>query len=74
MGMGSTGTIRRSRDGAGSGRNGNGVDLISGAMGGLETRGFDIGSQEINQHIPIGDIQGTFVCREPVVAYIVVLY
>ena len=31
-------------------------------------------SQEKNPCIPIGDIQGTFVCREPVVAYIVVLY
>ena len=27
-----------------------------------------------NPCIPIGDIQGTFVCRELVVAYIVVLY
>ena len=31
--------------------------------------GRDVRSQEINQHIPIGDIQGTFVCREMVVAY-----
>ena len=31
--------------------------------------GRDFRSQEINQHIPIGDIQGTFVCRELVVAY-----
>ena len=31
--------------------------------------GKDIGSQEKNQCIPIGDIQGTFVCRELVVAY-----
>ena len=31
--------------------------------------GKDIGSQEKNQCNPIGDIQGTFVCRELVVAY-----
>ena len=31
--------------------------------------GKDIGSQEKNPCIPIGDIQGTFVCRELVVAY-----
>ena len=31
--------------------------------------GRDARSQEINQRIPIGDIQGTFVCREMVVAY-----
>ena len=36
--------------------------------------GKDVGSQEKNPCIPIGDIQGTFVCREMVVAYIVVLY
>ena len=39
-GRGNTGTIRRSRDGVRSGRNGSGVDLISGAMGDLEMRGF----------------------------------
>ena len=39
-GMGSTGITRRSRDGAGSGRNGNRVDLINGVMGDLEMRGF----------------------------------
>ena len=50
------------------------MDLINGVMGDLETRGFDIGSQEKNPCIPIGDIQGTFVCRELVVAYIAVLY
>ena len=31
--------------------------------------GKDAGSQEKNPCIPIGDIQGTFVCRELVVAY-----
>ena len=49
--MGNTGTIRRSRDGVRSGRNGSGADLINGIMGGLEMRGFDIGSQEKNQQI-----------------------
>ena len=54
-------------------------------MGGLEMRGFDIGSQEINQQSKnsivetvegrnYGGNSGTFVCREPVVAYIVALY
>lgn len=34
-----------------SGRNGSGADLINGTMGDLEMRGFDIGSQVINQQI-----------------------
>ena len=41
-------------------QNGNVIETVSGR---------DVRSQEINQHIPIGDIQGTFVCREMVVAY-----
>ena len=36
MGMGNTGTIRRSRDGVRSGQSGSGADLISGVMGDLE--------------------------------------
>ena len=44
--------------------------LNQGSKNVIETvSGRDIGSQEKNPCIPIGDIQGTFVCRELVVAY-----
>ena len=44
--------------------------LNQGSKNVIETvSGKDIGSQEKNPCIPIGDIQGTFVCRELVVAY-----
>ena len=67
--MGSTGTIRRSRDGVRSGRNGNGVDLINGTMGDLETRGFDIGSQVLNQQITQNSVKMSLMTPLPIPQY-----